>query len=211
MKICTLTVDRGDREVFFNFCLDQLRIIHNGNMDNAIIINDPPTNHEHDLVKRFRKGVAIAKEKGFDAVAVVESDDQYPSDYLQQMTLNGSDFVGYESTVYYNIRNKTWMHQTHPKRSSLFCTAFKISALDDFIWPSDHYLWLDIRLWEHARDKRKPVKFLGANPCTGIKHACGMVAGKSHYRLLENNDKDLSFLKTRTENYQYEFYSKLKL
>jgi hypothetical protein len=211
MKLCTLTVDRGDRKVFFDFCLDQLRIMHNGNMDNAIIINDRPENGQHDLVKRFKKGIAIAKEKGFDVVVVVESDDQYPSDYLERISINGADFVGFENTVYYNVRNKTWMSQTHPKRSSLFCTAFKVSALDDFIWPADHYLWLDVKLWEHARDRRKPVKFLGSNPCTGIKHGCGMVAGKSHHRLLEHNDRDMSFLRSRTEPYQYEFYSKLKL
>jgi hypothetical protein len=211
MKMCTLTVDRGDRPKFFNFCLDQLRVIHNGNMDNAIIINDPPENGEHDLVKRFKKGIQIAKEKGFEAVAVVESDDQYPSDYLQQVYLNGHDFVGFDSTLYFNIRNRSWMNQTHPRRSSLFCTAFKLSAIEDFIWPADHYLWLDIRLWEHARDKRKKVKLLNTNPCTGIKHNVGLVAGKAHSRILEHSDRDLSFLKSRIEDYQYEFYAGLKL
>lgn len=211
MKACTLTFDRGDRPQFFNFCLDQLRVMHNGNMDNAIIINEPPISHEHDLVKRFRKGVEIAKAKGFEVVYIVESDDSYPSDYIDRMYVNGADFVGYEDTTYFNIRNRTWMSQTHPKRSSLFCTAFKLSAIEDFIWPADHYLWLDIRLWEHARDKKKKVKLMTSNPCIGIKHAVGLCAGKAHKRILEHNDKNLEFLHSKLEPYQYEFYSKLNL
>lgn len=212
MKLGTLTFDRGDRPQFMRFCVEQLDRMNRGYQ--AIIVCDPPTDHQFDLVKRFKHGYQLAKENGIDWLFVIESDDAYRSNYLEDMashTANGVEFIGYSDTFYYNIRNRTWMNQTHPGRSSLFTTGFKVSALDDFIWPADHYLWLDIRLWEHARDKRKKVKLLSNNPCTGVKHGVGMCAGKAHKRRLEHDDPNMEFLKSRVEDYQYEFYSKLKL
>lgn len=210
--IATLTVTRGDRPQFFEFCKEQIAR-QTLKPDKAYMVTYPPKGNEFDLVQRFRVGYDMAVADGAEKVFVIEDDDQYPTNYLETLNsnLNGADFIGYDDTLYYNIRNRTWMHQTHPKRSSLFCTGFKVSALDDFLWPADHYLWLDIRLWEHARDKRKKVSLLTGNPCTGIKHNVGRCAGKSHNRILEHNDRDLSFLQARVEDFQYEFYSKLKL
>lgn len=209
--IATLTPSRGDRSQFLAFCKEQIErqtLVP----DESYFITDPPTNGEFDLVKRIRRGYEMAKERGAERLYIWEDDDAMPSDYLQMMESSQDwDFIGYEDTLYYNIRNRTWMHQTHPKRSSLFCTGFRVSAMNDFIWPADHYLWLDIRLWEHARDKRKKVKLMSNNPCVGIKHNLGMCAGKSHKRILEHHDPTLEFLKSRVEEYQYEFYSKLKL
>jgi hypothetical protein len=210
--ICTLTVDRGDRKPFFDFCILQLKEMGLNGSD-SIFVDFPPTSHEFDLVKRFRLGVERAKEKGFDYVCVVESDDMYPDSYVEIMFHNllGNDFVGFTDTIYYNIRNRTWMTQSHPGRSSLFCTGFRVSALDDFRWPADHYLFLDIRLWEHARDTRKKVKLMSGNPCIGIKHNVGLCGGKAHKWEMGNRDPDLSFLRSRTSDFHFEFYSKLKL
>jgi hypothetical protein len=210
--IATLTVTRGDRPQFFEFCKEQIAS-QTLKPDKAYFISYPPKGSEFDLVERIKMGYHLAKSEGIEKVFIIEDDDQYPSNYLEVLNsnLNGADFIGYEDTTYYNIRNRTWMSQTHAKRSSLFTTGFKVSALDDFIWPADHYLWLDIRMWEHARDRRKKVTLLKGNPCTGMKHGLGLCAGKSHNRILEHNDKDLSFLRSRVEDYQFTFYSKLKL
>lgn len=212
MKIATITPTRGDRPQFFDFARVQLDN-QTVQPDTRLYMAYEPENGVFDLTQRVRKGVAMAKNYGAEAVVIWEDDDNYPSDYIETLLphLKHNDFVGFENTFYYNIKNKTWMHQAHPKRSSLFCTAFKLSAIEDFLWPADHFLWLDIRLWEHARDTRKKVKFIEINPCTGIKHGHGLCAGKSHNRVLEHSDKDLSFLKSRVEDYQFEFYSKLKL
>jgi hypothetical protein len=210
--IATLTTTRGDRGKIFDFVEVQIDK-QTRQPDKRILINTPPDNGDVDLVKRVRQGLSLAKSSGIQRVYIWEDDDSYPSSYIEEMEkyFIEADFVGYDDTTYYNIKNRTWMNQTHPKRSSLFCTAFRLEALEGFVWPADHYPWLDIRLWEFARDQRKKVKLLKGNPCTGIKHGIGLCAGKSHSRMLEHSDRDLSFLKSRVEDYQYQFYSTLKL
>lgn len=210
--IATLTTTRGDRGRLLDFVETQIDK-QTKQPDVRILINTPPDNGEFDLTKRIRTGLRLANEKGIERVYIWEDDDAYPSNHIEEIEKHfvEADFVGYEDTTYYNIKNKTWMSQTHQKRSSLFCTAFRTEALEGFVWPADHYPWLDIRLWEFVRDQRKKAKLLRGNPCTGIKHGIGVCAGKSHSRMLEHSDRDLSFLKSRVEDYQFDFYSKLKV
>lgn len=211
MRIATLTTTRGDRRIFSDFARVQVEL-QTVDPSFVYIIDSPPHNTEFDLVTRVKKGIEMARNDGVEYIVIIEDDDCYPSNYIETLLPHLTvDFVGFESTLYYNVRNKTWLHQTHPKRSSLFCTAFRVAAMDDFIWPADHYLWLDMRMWEHAREKRKTIKFLQPNRCIGIKHGVGLCAGKSHKRVLENADRDMSFLRSLVEAYQFEFYSKLKL
>lgn len=208
--IATVTPTRGDRKKFFEFCgiqIDKQTL----QPTNKYFIAFNPDGPEPDLTKRVRGGYELAKKDGMDWIIVWEDDDCMPSNYIETLSehFKDYDFVGYSDTLYYNIRNRTWMHQYHSGRSSLFCTAFRIGAMEDFIWPADHYLWLDLRIWDHARDKRKKVKLMTDNPCVGIKHNVGMVAGKAHRLKLENKDPGLQFLKSKVEDYQYQFYKSL--
>lgn len=210
--IATLTMSRGDRPQFLEFCKEQIAR-QTLKPDKAYFITYPAKGNEFDLTQRFRIGYEMAKADGVDRLYVIEDDDQYSEDHIQRMEneIGDADFIGYNSTLYYNLRNRSWMHQTHPGRSSLFCTGFKVSALSDFIWPPDHYLWLDVRLWEFARDRRKNKVLLETPSCTGIKHSVGLTAGKAHKQILPNRDMDLSFLKSRVSDWHFDFYSKLKL
>lgn len=212
MKSCVIVPDRGDRPQFFTFCLEQLRRMKKEqHLTDCYLMNWKPSDKEFDLTKRIRFGVEAAKRDGFDTVYIIENDDMYVQNYFELMNIGDFDFIGYSDTTYYNLRNRTWMNQSHPGRSSLYCTGFKLEAVSDFLWPADHHLWLDLRLWDHARDKGKRVKLMTGNPNIGIKHSIGLTAGKAHRMTMANHDPGMEFLKSRVEDYQFEFYSKLKL
>lgn len=200
--------DRGDRPVLMDFCMEQIER-QTLQPDKISHIGYTPVDEKFDLTARIKKGM----ETEVDKVVIWENDDCYHPMYLEYVSgwLDRYDFVGCEVTLYYHIKNKTYMHQKHPGRSSLFCTAFRKDAMKDFRWPSDQYLWLDIKIWEYARDTGKNI-FLSQLPINiGLKHGEGLCGGKAHKWVMDKKDSDLSFLKRMTTDWQYEFYSKLKL
>lgn len=206
MSFCTITPSRGgERKEFFEFCVKQLVRLTGGK--NNYLMNDHPINNEVDLVPRIRQGIASAKEDGFTHVFIVEDDDSYKVEYFQN-DLN-FDFFGYSDSTYYHLKNKSYQKFSHPKRSSLFTTAFKISALDKFKWPANNHVFLDISLWEFATKNRFKVRLLKENPCLGIKHGIGLTGGKGHRMNFRNKDNDLKFLRSRTDEESFEFYTDL--
>lgn len=175
------------------------------------IIDDRPLNNEVDIVLRIKRGFDWAKSHGYEFIFILEDDDYYPDNYFSLFgDLSGVDFVGYSDTVYYNIKHRTYEKLNHPNRSSLFCTGFRISALDRFNWPNDNEKFLDIKLWEYCMRYSKNYRLLIDNPCLGIKgHGVGKAAGKGHVMPLKNQDKDLSFLKSRMNEEAFTFYNDL--
>lgn len=207
-RIATITPDRGDRKQFMDFCSIQLERM---NPDYRALITWPPLSSQVDLIPRIKRGIELCREMGIDRVAIIESDDYYPADYLSHINLDDYDFWGWGSTYYYHVKNRTWNRSYHQDtHSSLFCTAFRISALDGFVWPPDDYLWLDLALWKFARHNRRFHLSLEEPPCIGIKHGIGKVAGKAHQWEMKNKDPDLSWLKSKTDAQAFEFYSNLK-
>lgn len=176
---------------------------------NGFIMNDPPKDGNVDLVARFRQGVEYAKNAGFTHLYCIESDDHYTIDYLKRPL--DFDFFGYQDTTYYHLKNRTYANFIHPRRSSLFTTAFKISALDKFVWPPDNALFLDLEIWKFAMRGGFKINLLKGNPCLGLKHGIGKVGGKAHGWTMKNKDNDLRFLKSRTDTESFEFYTKLML
>lgn len=208
MDYCTITPSRGgDRPKFFQFCVRQLTKFTGGQKN--YIMNDRPISEAKDLIPRVKKGIELAKRDGFTHVFIVEDDDFYCKEYFEQAL--DFDFFGYEDTTYYNLRNRTYGVVKHPGRSSLFTTAFKIEALDGFVWPADTNVFLDIALWDFARKTKKKVKLLKNNPCLGIKHNIGVVGGKGHRMKLRNTDYDLRYLRSRVDEEAFEFYRTLML
>src|SRR5688572_10748437 len=107
--IATLTTTRGDRGKIFDFVETQIdRQTIQPNL--RIIVNGLPENGDFDLVKRIRRGVESAKLSGIQRIYIWEDDDSYPSNYIEEMEKHfvDADFVGYDDTVYYNIKNRTW-------------------------------------------------------------------------------------------------------
>lgn len=204
----TLTVSRGDRPQFLEFCKEQ---ITNFTIQpkHSIFVTEPPTSEECDITVRMRKGIVAARNLGIDIVYVIEDDDAYDADYIEKNWIGGYEFIGASKTLYYNLKNSTHQVFDHPKRSSLFCTAFRISALDKFVWPSDDTIFLDLVLWQYAFREKKNV-FLHEEPIgVGIKHAIGKTAGIGHRIVMKNKDTRREYLKSIVSPEAFRFYSNL--
>jgi hypothetical protein len=206
MKFAVIIPTR-DRPKCFERCKEQLA---NQTLKPSKVyaISYPSESDEMDLVERVKIGVDVAHADGIDLVFIIEDDDAYPKDYFARFEpfFDKYEFFGDEYTTYYNIRNTTYRTWHHPSRSSLFTTGFKISALDLFNWPANNEKFLDIKLWEYARRKKKIFIKTGA---VGIKgHGEGKTGGKGHIMKLTIHDKDLSFLKSKV-NGSFEFYQQL--
>lgn len=210
-KFCTITPSRGDRPELLEFCKHQLSRMKI-KPDASYFITDPPEDSRKDLVPRIKKGIEMAKADGFDNVYIVEDDDFYGSDYFERFPLNGNDFIGAGSTLCYSLRNNSYQTFTHPGRSSLFHTAFKISTLNKFRWPDDSYVWLDLRLWKFATASRLNCSLVVGWPlAVSIKHNIGLVGGKGHRMTYESKDVYREHLKTLVDGEAFEFYQNLKV
>lgn len=205
MSFATITPSRGDRGQLLDFCKHQLSRM-TVKPDKSYFIDWKPQSKDFDLVTRIKDGVHQALHDGFNEVFIVEDDDWYPANYFETMSLNGCDFIGQNTTTYYNLRNRTWQTMSHPRRSSLFITGFKLSALKDFQWPHKHERFLDISLWKYAEKFRTKFVETGA---IGIKHSCGLFAGKGHVLYMKNHDLQLNWLKNNVDSVAFDFYIKL--
>ena len=174
--------------------------------DKSYFILDEPKNSKADLTWRIKLGLFMAERDGFDVCYIIESDDYYPPDYFETMDIGDNDFIGTSKTVYYNLRNTTWNEFTHEKRSSLFNTGLRISALKGFEWPSDDHLFLDIMIWKHAL--KKNYLLLSEPVGVGIKHNIGKVGGIGHKLTMPNKD-DWKYLEAKVDAEALEFYKSL--
>lgn len=203
-KFCCIIPDRGDRPELTEHCFRQLRrmsvypdFIHH--------INDSPIDDQVDLIPRIQKGVHLAAEAGVDWCFIIENDDYYPVNYFERFLphMERHDFIGDQLTTYYNLRNNTYQRFSHPYRSSLFTTAFRISALNNFEWPEYDNVFLDIELWKYARHKRRTFINTGA---VGVKHGIGLCGGKGHVMKMKEKDSDLSWLSKNVDERSFQFY-----
>lgn len=207
MKSCIIIPDRGDRPELTDFCLKQLgRMV--SKPERIFHINHRPQTERFDLISRIHEGISLAKSEGYDWAFIIENDDYYPADYFTRFEpfLDKYDFIGEEATTYYNLRNLTHKTFEHQFRSSLFTTALRISALNNFDWPIDHSPFLDIDLWKYARFRRRMFIKTGA---IGIKHNLGLCGGKGHIMKMQNVDAGLEWLKDNVDSEAFEFYSSL--
>lgn len=212
MSILLLTPDRSDRPELLAHCKWQVsRFV--SSFAEHLIVDYPAKNQNPDIKERIRAGYEHAKVMGYDFVAVIENDDFYTSTYLHSILLRTSDtdFIGSEFTFYYNLRNRTWERTVHPNHSSLFCTAFRVSAMKDFKWSKAHKVFLDLDIWRYARNPKFRRTFIDTG-AIGIKgHGYGLAGGKGHVQKFKNLDPDLLWLKSRVDSTSFEFYSNLKL
>lgn len=202
----TLTCSRGDRPQFLQFCRRQIERF-TIQPKHSIFVEEPPKDKEPDLTKRIRMGIVAARNLGIDIIYIIEDDDYYPPDYIEQHWIGSFAFLGRSKSLYYNIRNKTYAELPHPKRSSLYNTAFRISALQKFAWPEDNTIFLDLHLWKHAQ--QWPHLLMNEVLGVGIKHGTGLTAGIGHKIVMPNKDADSSFLRSKVDSEAFKFYQSL--
>ncbi len=204
---CTITPTRNDRPEFDEFCAYQLSRM-TLKPDKSYWINRPPKDDKKDLIARIREGVEAARQDGFDKVYIVENDDFYGANYFERMEFN-TDFIGSNRSLYYNINNRTYEYLHHPHHSSLYCTGFKISALNGFQWPEPQAVFLDLKLWRFAQRNNKRVLLRHDSIGVSIKHGIGLVGGSGHRRKFKRQDNDLEFLKSQVDPAAFDFYISL--
>jgi hypothetical protein len=216
-NIALITPDRGDRPEFLDHCRWQMERQTIKNLMH-FVIDDPGIDGVVDIVPRIRKGIQLAKDGGFEYCFIIENDDYYPDNYIEAMMVyfnhsSGTDLLGLDRTIYYSLQSKSWKILPHLGRSSLFCTAFKISGLSNYRWPNDQLLYFDMHLWAH--NCRKKLVSLAQVPI-GMKHGTGFCPGNYHNGIVNgkkvrnmNTDGNLGWLKKRVRPESFEFYSKI--
>ena len=203
-KFCAIIPDRGDRSELTAHCFAQLRRMTTY-PDYIFHVNHKPLFDGFDLISRIAIGIDMAKKENVDWCFIIENDDFYPVKYFDRFApyMDRHDFIGDQLTTYYNLKNLTHKTFNHPHRSSLFTTAFRISALNNFEWPSDENPFLDIELWKYARFKRRAFINTGA---VGIKHGLGLCGGKGYIMNMQNHDHDLNWLSLHVDEMSFQFY-----
>lgn len=205
MKIAALIPDRGDRPEFIEHCLKQ---VSNMGFDEVIHVNYKPVSIDFDLKDRIYRGYKEAIEKKVDWVFVVENDDFYPKDYVSKFRpyLDNCEFIGDETTIYYHLKTRLYKKMVHHNRSSLFTTAFKVSAMATFDWKSAKMVYFDMDLWKFASKRKRAFIHTGA---IGIKHSQGLCGGIGHKMQNGINDGNLNWLQSNVSKESFEFYKSL--
>lgn len=207
MTLAAVIPDRGDRKELTDQCFRQL-----GRMtvkpDKVYHINYHPESEGYDLKTRLHRGWLQAKADGIDWVFVFENDDMYPADYFERFIpfFDNYDFIGQATTIYYHLGAKVWREQNHNNRSSLFTTAFRVSALDNFNWDKAKMVFIDLDLWQHAKRLRKRFINTGA---IGIKTGMGLCGGSGHRMTTGNQDPEMKWLQSKVDEQSFEFYKGL--
>jgi len=217
-KFCVIIPDRGDRKDFTKHCLYQMSV-QTIKPDRIYKIDYKPVSGMPDLIARIRQGIIIAERDGFDLCYIIENDDFYPINYFQKIQFEDYDFIGIGRTIYYSLLQKKYRYLNHKEserlnydRSSLFCTGFRISALEDFEWPDSLVKFLDLDLWRYANIKGNFHLYYPDSMPIGIKHGIGLCgSAHSHSIMLDcpEDDKNLEWLKNNTTIKSYEFYLKI--
>lgn len=171
MKHCAITLTKGERPGFLQHCIYQMRL---NNVDYYII--DYPAKPYTDIHERFYKAIELYKE--YDYITIIEDDDYYPDNYINEIPLEG-DIIGIPYSIYYNIINKRCRIMEHQGRASLFCTTIRTQAFINTNIPDSNFF--DIQLWKLA-DSLKLTKtfFIPIKQPIGIKHGVGSCVGGGH-------------------------------
>jgi len=146
--------------------------------------------------RNLREGLRVIKalpQEDIEGIFIIEDDDYYRPQYLEKMRalLPGYEAVGEMCTVYYNVTTRRWKKHQNTRHSSLFQTAFVLSALKVFEESLD-FKFIDIAFF-----KRLNCVYLfdNENLSIGIKGMPGRAGiGKGHQNTGPGNDPDCTTL-----------------
>lgn len=179
MKIGVIIPHRNNRPHFLKNCFRMIDA-QTVQPDKVLLVNDSPINEKKDITWRYRNGYDQLRNKGFDALFLMEDDDWYAPDYIEVMInewirRGTPDLLGLDYTIYYHLLLKKHFIFNHPTRSSAMSTLIKPDL--DFQWCPDHDPYTDIHLWNILKGQTfHPEKHI----CCGIKHGIGMSGGQLH-------------------------------
>lgn len=208
MTFAAIIPDRNDRKELTDQCFRQL-----GRMtvkpDKFYHINFHPESEGYDLKTRLHRGYLQAKADGMDWIFIIEDDDFYPANYFEKFLpyMDKYDFIGQATTIYYHLGARVWREQNHVHRSSLFTTAFRVSAMANFDWAKAAMVFIDLDIWKYAKRKGN-CKFIQTG-AIGIKHGIGLCGGIGHRQKNGHWDEDMLWLKDRVDESSFEFYKGL--
>ena len=208
MTFATIIPDRNDRKELTDQCFRQL-----GRMtlkpDHVYHINYHPESEGYDLKTRLHRGYLQARSDGYDWIFVCENDDYLPNDYFERFRpyMDKYDFIGQATTIYYHLGARVWREQNHNHRSSLFTTAFRVSAMANFDWAKAAMVFIDLDIWNYAR-RKGGCKFIQTG-AIGMKHGQGLCGGIGHKQTSGHRDDDMLWLKERVDKDSYLFYKGL--
>lgn len=143
------------------------------------VVVDHDTGKQKDIADRVRFGLDQCRD--CDLILIMEDDDWYAPDYIEQMRNNWiaqgkPDLIGIGYTHYFHIKSNGHALLKHPKRASLMNTGISSAAINKIKWP-DEQVFIDINLWCDLKGKT----FLPNKPISvGIKHGIGNTGGKGH-------------------------------
>ena len=212
MKIAAIIPTRGDRPEFLNFAMFQLSR-QSLQPDFIEVVNDPPTDHNKDITKRYRLGTERAFTKGADVAFLIEDDDFYDKEYIKEMSSSWESFgrpsiFGIGETYYYHLSVKTLFHTKHPERASAFCTMVDRTILN-MRWPADKEPFTDVHMWRNMKGKTWiPPRILAL----GIKHSLGKTGGIGHDKnwMMRHRKVDENWLKQVVDEEAFQFYKKIE-
>jgi len=206
-KIGIIIPDRGDRPVFMQHCMRMLKA-QTMQPAHIHIVNDPPQSDAIDITRRYRMGYDYFRNKGMDALCLIENDDWYRADYLQQMwnaweVHNRPDIFGHTYTYYYHIGLRRYFTFHHMDRSSAMNSLLKPDL--NFNWCAESDPYTDMHLWQTLKGVTWKVPEI---ICIGIKHGIGMCGGYGHInRFHRYSVPDGGLLQSTVDAESFAFYN----
>lgn len=184
-----------------------------------VVVDDAPKDpNVKDITYRYRTGLARIFEEypDCDLVALIEDDDYYHPEYLNNMCyhwiqMGRPSTFGYGDTYYYHLGLKAKHYQLHRERSSAF-TTFMTRDLLNMNWPADNHSFVDIDIWKQFPG----VTITAERPLAiGIKgykegaHFGGMGHNDKWSTYLKGPDHDLAWFRTMLDPESFKFYKSI--
>ena len=230
-RIAVITPTRGDRDIFLEKCKNYVAS-QTVQPDEFIVIDYEPSpvnmSPKLDQIKRVIEGVKIAKNAGCRKIIIMEDDDYYGNDYIENILNNWKNefMVGGESINSYHILLKKYLNwKSHqqlykggkklPIGSTLSQTAFTVDFFENFLKSGmlARNSNLDVDLWAYARAFNFPVKLFNNDSFIAIKHNMSLCAGGMHSNLgvwqNANEDPEFKYLEKTVGRLHVEFYKQL--
>jgi hypothetical protein len=170
------------------------------------------TRGKHSLSRKLKLLMKQADIITGDALAIIEDDDWYRSDYLAvaaKRLQEGFDIIGEGHAIYYNVRTLRWHFHTNEQHASLCQTVIRREAYGDLakVVEKDDCPFIDVRLWRDSTASRKVFLPEPDKPTlVGIK---GIYQGYGigHSKPLPNYDWDREYFRTLVGKEDAEIYS----